>query len=93
MCLAPEVKRKAQAEVDRFIEQKDRCPETNEKDQFPYICALITELFRWGVVAPLGIPHMFIEDVEYNGSIIPKNTSILTNAWFECTTILLFIVV
>lgn len=93
MCLAPEVKRKAQAEVDRFIEQKDRCPETNEKDQFPYICALITELFRWGVVAPLGIPHMFIEDVEYNGFIIPKNTSILTNAWFECTTILLFIVV
>jgi cytochrome P450 len=53
-----------------------------EKDQFPYLSALISELYRWAIVAPMGIPHMFLEDVEYNGCVVPKNTTILVNAWY-----------
>ncbi|KAJ7756409.1 cytochrome P450 [Mycena maculata] len=81
MCLSPASQRKAQAEIDAFTERMDRTPNTNEKDQFPYLCALISELYRWAIVAPMGIPHMFLEDVVYNGCIIPKNTTILVNAW------------
>jgi len=81
MCLSPTSKLKAQAEIDAFTERMDRCPNTNEKDQFPYLCALISELYRWALVAPMGIPHMFIGDVRYNGYTIPKNTTILLNAW------------
>ncbi|KAF7330982.1 Cytochrome P450 [Mycena venus] len=81
MCLSPTAKKKAQAEIDAFTERMDRFPNANEKDRCPYICALISELYRWAIVAPLGIPHMFTEDVEYNGYLIPRNTTILVNAW------------
>ncbi|KAF9445165.1 cytochrome P450 [Macrolepiota fuliginosa MF-IS2] len=81
MCMFPRVQKKAQAEIDAFTECMDRCPNTNEKEQFPYLCALITELYRWAIVAPMGIPHMFVEDVVYNGYHVPKNTTILVNAW------------
>ncbi|KAJ7142152.1 cytochrome P450 [Mycena crocata] len=81
MCLSPASKRKAQAEVDIFTERMDRIPNATEKDQFPYLCALISELFRWAIVAPMGIPHMLLEDVYYNGFTIPKNTTVLVNAW------------
>jgi len=81
MCLSPASKLKAQTEIDQFTERTHRCPSPDEKEQFPYLCALITELYRWGIVAPLGIPHAFVEEAEYGGYTIPKGTSILTNAW------------
>lgn len=81
MCMFPRVQKKTQAEMDAFTDRMNRCPNTNEKDQFPYLCALITELYRWAIVAPMGIPHMFVEDVMYNGYNIPKNTTVLVNAW------------
>ncbi|KAJ7154765.1 cytochrome P450 [Mycena filopes] len=81
MCLSTASKLKAQAEIDAFTDRMDRLPTAEEKDQFPYISALISEVYRWGLVAPMGIPHMFVEDVEYTGLTIPKNTTILINAW------------
>jgi hypothetical protein len=81
ICLFPDSKRRAQVEIDAFTERLDRLPNTNEKDQFPYLCALISEVYRWAVVAPMGIPHMITEDVMYEGHIIPKNVTILINAW------------
>ncbi|KAF5367249.1 hypothetical protein D9757_011706 [Collybiopsis confluens] len=69
------------AEIDEFTNRMGRCPNTNEKDQFPYLSAMISELYRWAIVAPMGIPHMLVEDMVYNGYIIPKNTTLLVNAW------------
>ena len=80
MCLYPASKLKAQAEIDAFMERMHRYPTLDEKEQLPFLCALITELYRWGLVAPLGIPHCFVADTEYEGHIIPEGTSILINA-------------
>lgn len=38
------VQKKTQAEIDAFTDRMNRCPNTNEKDQFP---SVITELYRW----------------------------------------------
>jgi cytochrome P450 len=57
----------------------DCIPNVNEKGQFPYLCALISELYRWAPVTPLGIAHMSFEEVEHNGYTIPKNATILFN--------------
>ncbi|KAJ8088036.1 hypothetical protein PM082_013587 [Marasmius tenuissimus] len=84
MCYAPQVQRKAQAEIDLFSEAKERWPGIQERDQFPYLRALIKEIFRWGVVAPLGIPHRLTEDMTYDNYVIPRDTTIFTNAWAIC---------
>ena len=49
----PETQRKAQAEIDRVI-GNDRLPTLADMPNLPYIEALVKEVFRWHVVAPLG---------------------------------------
>jgi len=81
MTYFPEAKQKATAEVDAFTRAKDRLPTVEDRERFPYITALVSELYRWGIVAPLGIPHCAMEDIPYQGRVIPKGTAILTNIW------------
>jgi len=52
----PEVQAKAQTELDAVVSQ-DRLPEFNDSANLPYITAIVSELFRWQPVAPLGIPR------------------------------------
>ena len=52
MCY-PEVQRKAQDEIDQVV-GLDRLPVMSDLDRLPYVQALIWEIFRWRVVAPLG---------------------------------------
>lgn len=54
MTLYPEVQVKAQQEIDRVI-GRDRLPTFEDRDRLPYIDAIVKEVLRWGVVAPLGI--------------------------------------
>jgi len=49
----PEVQRKAQAEIDRVV-GNDRFPRLVDAPNLPYTEALVKEVFRWHVVAPLG---------------------------------------
>ena len=81
MSLFPSAKEKATAEVDRFITSMDRLPTINDRDQLPYIQALMLELFRWGVIVTLGVPHTNVEEIVYEDWVIPKETTILTNIW------------
>ncbi|KAM5352846.1 hypothetical protein ACJ41O_005568 [Fusarium nematophilum] len=81
MCVFPEAQRKAQEELDRVVGQ-DRYPEWSDEDQLPYIRAIINEALRWRTVTILGgIPHAPIQDDEYKGYFIPKDTSITGNIW------------
>lgn len=82
MCYAPEVQKKAQEEIDLFTIKKDRWPSIEERNSFPYVQALVTEVYRWGLVAPLGVPHRLVEDLDYQTFTIPKDTTLVTNAWF-----------
>lgn len=53
MILHPDVRRKAQAKLDGLT-NGDRLPSFTDKEQLPYLDALVTEVFRWHTLAPLG---------------------------------------
>jgi len=76
----PETQRKAQAEIDRVI-GNDRFPTLADMPNLPYIEALVKEVFRWHVVAPLGLPHVVTENDIYEGYFIPKGSTVLANIW------------
>lgn len=46
-----------------------------------YVNALAREALRYFTVMPLNLPRVSIRDVEYEGMIIPKGTTIYMNAW------------
>lgn len=52
MVLYPEVQRKAQQELDAVV-GNDRLPTFEDRDRLPYICALVSEVYRWMPVVPL----------------------------------------
>ncbi|KAK6341966.1 hypothetical protein TWF730_001450 [Orbilia blumenaviensis] len=81
MILFPEVQRKAQEEIDRVI-GSDRLPGFEDREQLPYIDALVKEAIRWWPIAPLGFPHTADEDLEYNGLHIPKGAYFLPAVWW-----------
>ncbi|KZS88719.1 cytochrome P450, partial [Sistotremastrum niveocremeum HHB9708] len=80
MTLFPEPQRRAQEEINRVI-GKDRLPVMADRDDLPYVNALIKECLRWHPVAPLGLVHSVTEDDEYNGMLIPKGSTIIANLW------------
>ncbi|KAJ7092120.1 cytochrome P450 [Mycena crocata] len=80
MVLSPDVQRQAQAEIDSVI-GGSRLPRFSDRAQLPYVSAVVTELFRWHSVAPLGVPHAALEDTVVNGYVIPKGTIIIANLW------------
>ncbi|KAK6966993.1 cytochrome P450 [Favolaschia claudopus] len=53
MVLAPEVQREAQTEIDSVV-GTTRLPLFSDREQLPYVSAVVTELLRWHSVAPLG---------------------------------------
>lgn len=80
MTLHPEVLKKAQAEIDAII-GNDRLPIFADRENLPYVDALVTEVFRWHSVAPLGLPHRVMQDDTHAGYFIPKGSRVITNIW------------
>ncbi|KAH8823464.1 cytochrome P450 [Flagelloscypha sp. PMI_526] len=79
MVLYPEIREKAQKELDRVV-GVGRIPEMADRNDLPYINAIMKEVLRWAPVAPLGLPHRVAENDEYKGYFIPKDTIIVGNA-------------
>jgi cytochrome P450 len=50
----PEVLKKAHEEVDRVV-GTGRLPTLADRDNLPYIDAIVKEVLRWNVVVPTGI--------------------------------------
>jgi cytochrome P450 len=78
MVLYPEVQKLAQAEIDTLVGQ-DRFPTFKDRDNLPYIGALIQELLRWAPVAPQGLPHHAMREDVYKGYRIPKGATVIAN--------------
>lgn len=53
MTLHPTVAEKAQAELDSVV-GNERLPSFGDRNELPYLNALVKEVFRWNTVAPLG---------------------------------------
>ena len=80
MTMYPDVQHKAQEEIDHII-GNDRLPGFGDRENLPYVDAIVKEVLRWHPVAPMGLPHMTTEDDIYNGFLIPKGALILPNIW------------
>lgn len=76
-----DVQRKAQEEIDRVV-GRNRLPGFEDRENLPYINALVKETTRWWPIAPMGFPHTTTEDIEYDGLHIPKGAYILPAVWW-----------
>ena len=81
MTAYPEVQRKCQAELDAVV-GNDRLPTFEDRDQLPYLSAMLKEVIRWGPTAPLGVPHCIEQDDVHDGYFIPKGSIIIANIWY-----------
>ncbi|XP_007189200.2 cytochrome P450 2D14 isoform X1 [Balaenoptera acutorostrata] len=78
MILHPDVQRCVQQEIDEVIGQV-RPPEMADQALMPFTMAVIHEVQRFGDIIPLGLPHMTSRDIEVQGFLIPKGTTLITN--------------
>ena len=78
--LHPHVVKKAQEELDRVV-GKERLPGFSDRDNLPYISALLKELLRWACPTPVGMPKQAMEDDVYKGYRIPAGATIIENIW------------
>ena len=80
MTLNPHVQVRARAELDAVVGW-DRLPDFSDRMALPYVNAIVKELFRWHVAAPLAFPHLSTVDDEYGGYFIPQGTMVMMNSW------------
>ena len=59
MALYPEVQKKAQTEIDVVV-GPNRLPDFLDRPSLPYINAVVKELLRWNLVAPIGRPFVVV---------------------------------
>ncbi|KAJ2925021.1 hypothetical protein H1R20_g12083, partial [Candolleomyces eurysporus] len=76
----PRAQKKAQEEIDRVIGH-DRLPCLSDRENLPYVAAVVKEISRWHSVVPLGLSRASAQDTVYNGYFIPKGTYIMMNTW------------
>jgi cytochrome P450 len=82
MVMHPDVQAKAKAEIDEVI-GFDRLPVLSDQSQLPYVKAVISEVLRYGQVAPQGLPHRLRANDVYKGYFIPKGSIVFPN--IRCT--------
>jgi cytochrome P450 len=81
MMLHPEIQRRAHEELDRVV-GPDRLPTLQDRDNLPFIDAIVKETFRWHPIVPMGVPHVVTEDDTFDGYLIPEGAMILPNVWW-----------
>jgi cytochrome P450 len=80
MILFPHVQARAQAEIDAAI-GRDRLPTLADRDQLPYVCALINEIMRFSLVVPQPT-RLCRSDDFYGEYFIPKGSFVILNTWY-----------
>ncbi|KAF2814065.1 putative cytochrome P450 oxidoreductase [Mytilinidion resinicola] len=76
----PEIQRRAKAEIDAVC-GTERAPLFSDFENLPYINCIIKEGMRWRPTATTGLPHMCIQDDEYEGMFIPKGSMVFCGIW------------
>ena len=83
MILNPKVMKKAQEELDRVV-GKGHLPDFSDKDNLPYIDALVKEVLRWNTPVPIAAPNRAMQDDVYRGYFIPAGATVIQNVWAIC---------
>ncbi|CAH6791262.1 cytochrome P450 2D28 [Phodopus roborovskii] len=78
MILYPDVQSRVQQEIDDIIGQ-GRSPEMADQARMPYTNAVIHEVQRFGNISTLNLPIITSQDIEVQGFLIPKGTTLITN--------------
>ncbi|KAH7854342.1 hypothetical protein Vadar_012759 [Vaccinium darrowii] len=76
----PDSMRKVREEIARVIGPDKKVEEKNI-DDLPYLVAVVKETLRLHPATPLLLPRNAMEDSNYMGYQIPKNTQVIVNAW------------
>ncbi|KAI8982663.1 cytochrome P450 [Pilobolus umbonatus] len=77
MCHHREVQDKIYDELTMFVQKNGRLPYYNEKHHAPYTFSALRECMRYRPTTNYNVPHVNSEDIEVDGYIIPKNTTII----------------
>ncbi|KAL0572342.1 hypothetical protein V5O48_009613 [Marasmius crinis-equi] len=76
----PEYQRKAQQEIDRIV-GAGRLPDFRDREALVYVEAILQEVQRWQPIGPVGVVHYIHTEDEYRGYRIPKDSTVIPNAW------------
>ncbi len=79
MTMYPAVQRKVQQELDEVFGKGPHEFCLADRAKLPYTEATLHEIQRLGSIAPLGVPHETVKDVNLGGYRIPKGTSVHMN--------------
>jgi cytochrome P450 len=81
MTMFPDVQRTAQEEIDRVVGM-DRLPTAADRDDLPYINAVVEEAQRWHPIAPMGLAHAVDSEDTVNDFRIPKGALLVPAVWW-----------
>lgn len=76
----PQVLKKAQAEIDAYVDPS-RLLNESDMPNLPYLNCIISETLRMYPVGPLLVPHENSEDCVLGGYNVPRGTMLLVNLW------------
>lgn len=80
MALNPDIQEKAHQELDDYI-GRSRLPNFSDRENLPYINAILMEVLRFFPIIPLVVPHRVTVEDEYKGMKIPKGSLCIANTW------------
>jgi cytochrome P450 len=73
---------KARAMLDEVCgADAERLPSLSDRERLPYITAATKECLRWRPFIQTGVPHMLVQDDEYEGYKFPAGTQFCWNAY------------
>ncbi|EMD35958.1 hypothetical protein CERSUDRAFT_53073 [Gelatoporia subvermispora B] len=81
MALNPEKQKLAQAEIDAVIGE-GRLPTLADRQDLPYVNAIVKEVMRWLPTVPLGVPRCSVQEDFHGDYYIPKDTVLIPNVWY-----------
>ncbi|XP_036590336.1 cytochrome P450 2C23-like [Trichosurus vulpecula] len=71
----PEVQAKIHEEIDRVIGH-NRVPSIKDRQDMPYMNAVVHEVQRFIDLVPLNLPHAVNQDIQFQQYFLPKGTTI-----------------
>lgn len=79
MALNPDIQKRAQRELDQYLDH--RLPEFEDEYYLPYTSAVMLEVLRLEPITPLGLPHSLVSDGDYKGYHLPSGSVVFCNLW------------
>ena len=76
-----EIQKRAYEEIQDIYPNGDAWEKCLVEEQVPYVTALYKEILRYFTVLRMSLPRQSINDIDYNGVIIPAGTLFYMNAF------------